>query len=554
MDLTTTLTGALPAIILISAVLTAALSVVLLKLYRRAVIRSMGTGGAVEQVASVDASEVPSNPPPLSVNFLNSGVGLGGRAKSAYDQSSNALRCRGLVYGIAGIVYALILSMPWMLTAEGGFPLMRLIWLFICYAWPTVIVVIMVAASSRHDKRWLLIGYISLVVVVGGTVIARNPDSSIGQLLFFWFYVNAAPTLLLTTFLWRRIRAVGPLVLIFMVAGVTGAEVFLSITGNNDGVVRAFAAFGYMLGLDVNTVFLLIVLLGFVALGYWGWRLLGRLGHAYHLKGMSDQSLQIDALWLMFAIFQSITLVFEDWLWIFTGPVAFIIYKLITGYGFGHFMPMNKNDRSPSLLLLRVFALGRRSEALFDHLAKRWLQLGSIDMIAGPDLATSTVEPHEFLDFVGGHLSRSFINNSEDLNSRLALRDTQPDPDGRFRTNEFFCRNDTWQMCMQRLAKESDVVLMDLRSFGPSNQGCLWELGQLLAGISLKRVLFVIDDTTDQDYLKQMFQTLWRQVPVSSPNLSEQAAQVNVLILPASSSMASDQMEKRLFQACYQPM
>ena len=83
----------------------------------------------------------------------------------------------------------------------------------------------------------------------------------------------------------------------------------------------------------------------------------------------------------------------------------------------------------PGLLLLRVFALGARSERLFDAFGKRWLRIGNIDMIAGPDLATTAVEPHEFLDFVGGRLSRAFVHDEADLARRHAARALGPDPD-----------------------------------------------------------------------------------------------------------------------------
>ncbi len=552
MDMTTALTGALPLIILVSAGLTALVSVLLLKLYRRAVIRSMGAAGGSKATPGVAEAPSPaSDSSPLTITVINDEKALSGNAKAAYDFTSISLRQLGTVYGVAGAIYALVLSMPWMLTAGGGFPLVRLLWLFVCYAWPAVIVFVLAAATAPIQRKLIFAGYFSLVVIVGIIAIARNPDSTAGQLLFFWLYVNGGPTLLLATFLSRRVRAVGPLVLIFMVAGVTGAVLLLTITGNNESVLRAFAEFGHMLGFGASAVFALIILLGFVILGLLGWWLLGRLGSAYRSKRMSDQSLNLDALWLMFAVLQSITLTFEGWPWIFTGLVAFVFYKLITRIGFGRLPVRVESKKTPSLLLLRVFALGRRSEQLFDNLSKRWLRAGSIDMIAGPDLAASTIEPHEFLDFMGGHLSRSYINNPSDLDQRFALRDTQPDPDGRYRVNEFFCRNDTWQMCMQRLVSENDVVLMDLRSFSPSNKGCLWELEQLLTNVSLEGVLFVIDETTDQAFLEKSLQSLWSKVPVSSPNNKIIQPQVELVSVPSSVSKATERLNKRLFQACY---
>ena len=59
-------------------------------------------------------------------------------------------------------------------------------------------------------------------------------------------------------------------------------------------------------------------------------------------------------------------------------------------------------------------------------------------------------DPHEFLDFIGGKLSRRFVAGEEDLSKRIEALDTAPDPDGRYRVNQFFCRPDTWHFSARR--------------------------------------------------------------------------------------------------------
>jgi len=260
-------------------------------------------------------------------------------------------------------------------------------------------------------------------------------------------------------------------------------------------------------------------LIGFTLFGVFGWWLLHRVGRRYQAKKMSDQSILLDALWLLFAVSQCNIFVFEGWVWTFTGVVAFAAYKLTVMSGFRILSRKHgKEAAGRVLLLLRVFSLGRRSQKLLDALSKVWLRAGSIHLIAGPDLVTATVEPHEFLDFVGGHLSRRFVQGETDLKQRVAELDTRPDPDGRYRVNEFFCRADTWQMTMQKLADRSDAVLMDLRSFSNSNQGCIYELSQLINIVPLDRLNLVIDDSTDQTFLEATVQDLWKYLEPSSPN------------------------------------
>ncbi len=88
-------------------------------------------------------------------------------------------------------------------------------------------------------------------------------------------------------------------------------------------------------------------------------------------------------------------------MWGLSGLLAFVIYKVVSRVGFSLLHRKESPARkSTTLLLLRVFALGKRSERLFDALATHWRHAGSILLIAGPDLATTTAEPHEIWDFL----------------------------------------------------------------------------------------------------------------------------------------------------------
>jgi hypothetical protein len=165
-----------------------------------------------------------------------------------------------------------------------------------------------------------------------------------------------------------------------------------------------------------------------------------------------------------------------------------------------------------------VFSLGKRSARLFDAFAKLWRHTGHIHLIAGPDLATSTVEPHEFLDFLSGKLGRRFISGPDTLAQRLAESEQRRDIDGRYRVDDFFCHDDTWKMVLKRLSRESDAVLMDLRGFLPGNQGCVFEINELLNVVPLERVVFVVDATTDLAFLRETFAQGWAALAADSPN------------------------------------
>ena len=49
------------------------------------------------------------------------------------------------------------------------------------------------------------------------------------------------------------------------------------------------------------------------------------------------------------------------------------------------------------------------------------------------------------------------MSGGEDLEARLRAVERGPDPDGRYRVNEFFCYADTWQQTMTKLAAHADA-------------------------------------------------------------------------------------------------
>ena len=319
-------------------------------------------------------------------------------------------------------------------------------------------------------------------------------------------------------FLVRRVRAVGPLTLTFMLIAVGGAWFTVSSLPDKPGW-------------DSDAAFYTLLAASFVVFAFVGWRLSRRLGVLYQRKRFSDQSMMLDSVFLYFAITQALIMDPSFGLFVWLGPAAFFAYKVITLAGFSYMRRRNSDKSAHMLLLLRVFALGGRSERLFDALAKRWRRLGSITLIAGPDLLTAAVEPHEFLDFIGGKLSRRFISDEEDLSKRIGSLDTAPDPDGRYRVNQFFCRPDTWRITMRSLARMASVVLMDLRSFSSRNRGCVVELQEILNTIDLRRIIFLLDSTTDRPFLESTLQSIWREVLEDSPNRPHLGATIRSFVV-----------------------
>ncbi len=461
--LTVALTGQLTFILVLSALLALVASYLILRLYRRAVIKSMRRRSRSEILEPKGflppEPEHKPNDAALTFTFVMRDAAQTNPGAASLYRSAN--RRRLLIAGvhtIAGCCFAAAMTAAFLSAGKMAFSPFRFMFITWANAWPAVIAIDLVARLSRRAKLIAAMVYFLIGGIVGAISLAKSPALSIGQLLYLWLDFNAPPTVLLAIFLNRRIRALGPMVLVFMILGVTGATFVVTLIGHNLKLLKAVSDFSHSMGLSATGTMTVL-----------------------HQKYISEQSITVDAMWLLFGIVNSIGLVFEGRFWIFSGIAAFVLYKLVA-VGLFHAFGMARRARSrgPRLLLLRVFALGRRSESLYDSLGKSWRAVGSMQMIAGPDLATSTIEPHEFLDFVSGRLDRRFIDTGGSLDLRIDQMDLAPDGDGLFRVTEFFCHDDTWKLTLARLADESDAVLMDLRGFSQQNSGCVFEIHELV--------------------------------------------------------------------------
>jgi FHA domain len=505
--------------LLVGSALAVSASFLLMRLYRNAVQRRMSSFGR-ETAPGPERKLLHRRPSSaLQMRTLDntSSPVRADTISSAYRTAMQRPWQTAAVYTGAGTCYALIVTIGWLAaTHDRAVVWTKVAFLFWLYLWPTVIAVVLVAAYNPARHWRLFAAYFVVLLALSGIALVFTPDIGIGKLLLLWIIVNGLPTVIMLAFLLQPIRAVGPLVLAFVITVSLGSYTLLWIPSRNEGALRTISEIGSWLDANAITVFAGMIVFGLLLFALLGWGLLSLLGKLYEQKKLSDQSMMIDSLWLLFAVVESVG-VFQASPWILAGLVALVGYKLVSRLGF-RWIDSARASESQTLLLLRVFALGRRSEWLFDKLRKHWQYVGGISMIAGPDLVTSTVEPHEFLEFVRGRLSRRFVSGAQDLERRMAASDGMPDADGRYRIKEFFCYNDTWQMTMERLAAASDAVLMDLRSFSRVNQGCIFELGRLLDGMDLGRVVFLVDDTTDLGFLETMLQQLWQNLSVDSPN------------------------------------
>ena len=531
--LTVALTGQLGFILAISAVSALIFSYLLLRLYRRTVIKSMRRRSRSEILELVGflppEPEHKPNDAPLSFDSVTRDKqALNRNASTIYRRATRRRWLIAFIHAVAGCCFAATMTAAFLTSRKMAFlSFLSLTWV---NAWPIVVAVDLAIALSRRGRIVTASAYFLIGAIIVVFALAKNLGLPIGQLLYVWLGSNAPATLLLFIFLNRRIRAVGPLVLVFMVLSVTGASLIFTLTGHDQRLLKTISDFSFSVGLSATTTRIALHMIGFAVFAVVAWIILGVLRRLYESKSISEQSITIDAVWLLFGIVNSSQLALNGPGWIVSGLVAFMVYKLIAA---GLFRACGSSRRAHGyrLLTLRVFALGKRSESVYDTLGKWWRTVGSIQLIAGPDLATSAVEPHEFLDFVSGKLDRRFIDSGRTLDLRISHMDLEPDREGQFRVTEFFCHEDTWKMTLGRLADESDAVLMDLRGLSPANAGCVSEIHEMLNVVPLSRVVFAIDDTTDQFFLRRTMREAWAELKDRSPNYRLPAGQVSLVEL-----------------------
>lgn len=487
------LPGQIVSALTIGAVLAYPLARLLLWRYERAVERVMRT--AAPAARGVGQSAAPATTPPAS------------SAVSRGPWPPLLSNLRGLPWRAAAVqAFAAVVVAVWfaglqIAAWDIGFSPWRVAVLAIPYLWPGVLAVLLVAGISRRQRIAVLAlgttGYL-LLGVVASTV---PPVQALGEAVQLWVVVNLLPTLYLGAFLTPRVRSVGPLVLLVCLLAVAGAVALQATLAVREDWLQGVGGVLIAMGLGPYGAIAAILLVGAgiaLVVGVW---LLGALARAYAAHRVGDQGMMLAALWLVFVLSYSVSLIFSGQGYFGLGLLAFPAYLLLVRPLRALLLP-RQGETGPALLLLRVFARKGAAPALFRALSRHWRHVGPIRMIAGYDLATEAIEPDELMAFLRGHLDDSFVTGPAVVDRRLGETTARRDADGRFRAEEFFCFDDTWRYTLQRLVAASDLVLMDLRGFGPGNRGCVFELAALAEAGAMSRTLLLHDASTDMAALR----------------------------------------------------
>lgn len=502
-------------------------SLLLLRSYKAAVLRIMRSVSGTtrrEQVSSLPEAGAPNNEPgpQFTVESVGSTPQMKEHRSPEYLYALQGPKRTALVYSMGGLAFAAVMAAASVLAA-GDFVFMQWLVLLCIYAWPIVLIANLIMAPHLRARLITAGVYFLVLFFIFSIAAARSPGVSTTMLFGSWALLDLPPTLLFFAFLSYKIRPVGPLVLAFALISLLGAIVALSLlyaasTSADSPAAQGLFMIGAALGLSNGAIVTLFVVLGIAFFGLLGWLGIRQIASRYERKKANDLSLTTDSLWLLFGSTQALGIAFTHPAWILAAVAGFAVYKGVTRAGFSKSGFAASTEPPVSrLLYLRVFALGNRSREVFDAITRIWHYLGNVQVIAGPDLATTTVEPHEFTNYLSGDIARDFIGDTDALDHKLANLDTERDFDGRYRINDFFCFDNTWRAVLLRLVDESDVVFMDLRGFSSANAGATFEINQLVNSVPLSQVTIAIDDSTDVDFLRTTITGAWNNADADSP-------------------------------------
>lgn len=379
----------------------------------------------------------------------------------------------------------------WVVYPEDSLTPTRWILLGLIYAWPMV----MAWSLLQRWSWWRMTAGIGLymLLMLMLTLLNSSAQQSLAAVAGWLGGVVLIPilvTLLISAS--GRVRAVAPYLLpFFVLLAATSVHALALLAGVMDPPPPWLLTM--LDGVGAWGVLFIVVLAPWLVLSWPLYALARKLAQAYRLKRFSDLTYLLGMYWLVVVVasalpgLQSVGLAslaqLLPWLWI---PLAQQLFQ-----------PWLSPRTPPAkLLVLRVFQQDQQVERLFDRVIERWRLTGNTMMIAGTDLISRTIDPDELFAFIDGRLAQRFIADQTQLATRLAGFDDAPDPDGRYRINECYCFDTTWQAALAALIRMSDVVLMDLRGFQPHNAGCRHELAELSSATRLRRVIVLYDERT----------------------------------------------------------
>ena len=515
------LSGAILILFIVSTPIAWLASNFLVARYRKALIKGMGydsdtytnhlhnDGGAIPIDRQVEIEVIDTS-------------NLSKSSSTEYLKVSETLGWHWIIYGLMCLAFAWWCAHFYLFQLGEVSFLGRLLVIF-AMGFPFVIISFFLLVSSRRQFL-IMTGLVSFTIILILYILfgLNNNDSvNFSGLIITLISLNCLPLLIILLLRVKKIRTVGFAVLAFVLMAMGGPILFFWYLANNSKALEFFAKPLTEVGFSSVTSLLILFIVSLLLAAFLGWCFLKWLKNLYQRKQINDLQLTADAIVIVFNLLYSLFIIEVYPKGALLMLLAFPLYKAV---GYILFLLLRRrrvNNFSPRLLLLRVFALGDDADSLFQRVLTHWRYAGSIQVISGPDLALSTLELHEMINFVTGNMKQSFCEDEASIERNINQLENTSDLDSTHRVNEFFCRNNNWKEVLQQLVKRSEVVLMDLRSFTEKYTGCRFEIEALVNLFPMSRTVILVDKRTDLEFTKKVFNEAYAKAASDSINVIE---------------------------------
>jgi hypothetical protein len=392
------------------------------------------------------------------------------------------------------LIMALTRTLIMQLIADGPITLKTVATLGAAYAWPVLPVIAVISRWSRPRFVNAMLGWFIFAVLL---LSWRTNENISFEQIFFWMLLDTTLPLIVVTALClgSATRAVAPwlapLFILLSASSQLGVDLLAALIEADSGIIHWLASWlGATLAIALFALFPWLI-------AWWPARALGRwLAQAYRQMQISELFYLFTAVWII-ALTGPALGASGDLGW---GAIVCFLPLLwipLAGKLMQQRNKLTTTNRPPTLLVLRVFQQDANVQDIFDRVIERWRLTGNTVLIAGTDLLERTIDADDIFTFIDGRLGERFIRSPQDVTRQLADFEWRRDVDGRYRVNECYCHDTTWQQALTELVKISDVVLMDLRNFVAENKGCLHELQILASTQRLQRVVVLVNDNTE---------------------------------------------------------
>lgn len=187
----------------------------------------------------------------------------------------------------------------------------------------------------------------------------------------------------------------------------------------------------------------------------------------------------------------------------------------------------------PAIHMLALWVFGTQNiwDLLEYLILPVWRKLGNIFLIRGGEHILRQVSLWDSLLFLRGK-DRIISKTPEQITQRLNEFQKRTDRSPEYRFNTLICGDNSWQFALHSLIDHADLIVMHLSSFSPRNQGCIYELEQLINRVPVENFFLLVDHhSTDYNFLLEKLQELWKKMISNSPNQKEQSQGIQIIFL-----------------------